>query len=45
MAYRTFESDKDGKLTIYPSLYNPRHKGICKGLKKLLKKLIARSRK
>jgi len=45
MAYRTFETDKDGKLNIYPSLYNPRHKGICKSLKILLKKLIAQRRK
>jgi hypothetical protein len=41
MAYRTFETDKDGKLTIYPSLYGPRRKGICKSLKSLMKRIMA----
>jgi hypothetical protein len=41
MAYRTFETDKDGKLTIYPSLYGPRKKGIFKSLKGLVRKLTA----
>jgi hypothetical protein len=41
MAYRTFETDKDGKLTIYPSLYDTKQQGICRSLRSLARKLFA----
>jgi hypothetical protein len=37
MSYKTYESDKDGRLTIYPALYPPRDKGIFNLFKKLIK--------
>ncbi len=41
---RTFETDKDGRLIIYPSLYAQRPKGICRNLMILLKSLIAKQK-
>ncbi len=37
MSYKTYESDNDGRLTIYPALYPPRDRGIFKLFKKLIK--------
>lgn len=37
MPYKTFESDNDGRLFIYPALYPPRDRGIFNLLKKLIK--------
>lgn len=40
MAHRTFETDKNGRLMIYPSLDGPKPKGIFNNLKILLKRLV-----
>ncbi len=37
MSYKTYESDEDGRLIIYPALYPPREKGIFNLFKKLVK--------
>ncbi len=37
MSYKTYESDNDGRLIIYPSLYPPKDKGIFNLLRKLIK--------
>jgi len=37
MSYKTYESDNDGRLIIYPALYPPRDRGIFNLFKKLIK--------
>jgi len=37
MANKTFEADRDGRLTIYPSLYESRKKGF---VRTIIKKLV-----
>ncbi len=37
MSYKTYESDNDGRVIIYPALYPPRDKGIFNLIKKLMK--------
>jgi hypothetical protein len=45
MAYRTIESDKDGRVMVYPALYEPRSRGVCKFLRGLFKRLFSSNRK
>ncbi len=35
--YKTYESDKDGRLIVYPSLYPPKDKGIFNLFKRLVR--------
>jgi hypothetical protein len=35
--YKTYESDTDGRVVIYPALYPPRRSGIVDLFKKLVK--------
>lgn len=37
MSYKTYESDENGRLIIFPSLYPPRDKGIFTLLRKLIR--------
>lgn len=37
MSYKTYESDNDGRLFIYPALYPPRDRGIFNLFRKLIK--------
>jgi dihydrodipicolinate synthase/N-acetylneuraminate lyase len=37
MSYKTYESDADGRLVIYPALYPPKRRGIVHLFKKLAK--------
>lgn len=45
MAYKTVEADRDGRVIIYPSLYEPRRKGICKLLRDVFNRLLSGHRK
>ncbi len=45
MAYRTIEADKDGRVIIYPALYEPKERGVCKFLRELFKRLFSLPKK
>jgi hypothetical protein len=45
MTYKTVEADRDGRVIIYPSLYEPKGKGICKLLRGLLNRILPGQRK
>jgi hypothetical protein len=45
MAYKTVEADKDGKMYVYPSLYERKDKGIWRFFKGLLKRFSFPRRK
>jgi len=38
--YRTYESDKDGRLIVYPALYPPKDKGIFNLFKNLVRLIL-----
>jgi hypothetical protein len=35
--YKTYESDTDGRVVIYPALYPPKHRGIVHLFRKLVR--------
>ncbi len=37
MSYKTYESDENGRLIIYPALYPPKHKGMFNLFRKFIR--------